>query len=569
MNIQSGRTLTVNGITADFGSETLWDKSGASVDLRPQAFAVLRHLAEHSDRLVTKEELMQSVWPGIAVTDDSLVQCVHEIRRAFLDDGHTILKTVPKRGYRFTAPSEASKDPAAWRPRLSRVYPVIVVAALLIVSGASLWWVGRNPQGAELSVVAKPAVAVLPFRDLSGDEGTGPLAKGLTEDIITDLARFPEFQVIARNSTQPYEGKAADPIAVGKALHVAFVVDGSIQRQGDRVRITAQLADAKTGRSLWSDRWDRPDTDLFAIQTEISEYLANRLGGGGGLIQEAGRIAARRKPPENLNAYELYLLGTERLEQMNRKDVEEAIRLLNRAVEIDPGLARAWVELYHAHTVMVDFGAERDENRRLATEAAARAVRLDPSDPEAHVVFGMSIADQRDFVRAKAEFDTALRLAPNQFEILCFYILYASPFGEPERGIKMVDQAIALNPNFPIWSTRMFAYAYFMAGRYPDVLRMIDRLGSDNYGQWMWVYRSGALAALNRKEEARQSVTKALQAFPKLTIEAHVSEPDYNDVERRRLIDTMRLAGFPACAKPDQLAKIAKPVRLPECTVQP
>ena len=160
-------------------------------------------------------------------------------------------------------------------------------------------------------------------------------------------------------------------------------------------------------------------------------------------------------------------------------------------------------------------------------------------------------------------------LAPNQFEILCFYILYASTFGEPEQGAKMVDQAIALNPNFPMWSTRIFAYAYFMVGRYADALHMIDRLAPDNYGQWIWVYRSGSLASVNRKEEAMQSVTKALQAFPDLTIEAHVSEPDYNDAERKRLIDTMRLAGFPACAKPDQLAEIAKPVRLPECTAQP
>ena len=356
MNIQSGRTLTVNGITADFGSETLRDKSGASVDLRPQAFAVLRHLAEHSDRLVTKEELMQSVWPGIAVTDDSLVQCVHEIRRAFLDDGHTILKTVPKRGYRFTVPSEASMEPAASQPRLGWVYPIIVVAALLIVAGASLWWVARNPQGTEPLVVAKPAVAVLPFRDMSGDEGTGRLATGLTEDIITDLARFPEFQVIARNSTQPYEGKAADPIADRQCASASVL--SSKDRSSARATACASLRSLPTrrpGDHLWSNRWDRPDTDLFAIQTEISEHLANRLGGGDGVIQEAGRIAAHRKPPENLTAYELYLLGTEKLEQINRKDVEEAIRLLNRAVELDPGLARAWVELYHSHTVMIEF----------------------------------------------------------------------------------------------------------------------------------------------------------------------------------------------------------------------
>ena len=149
-----------------------------------------------------------------------------------------------------------------------------------------------------------------------------------------------------------YAGRSISAAEVGKALGVSFVVEGSIQRQADRLRITAQLLDAATGKHLWSDRWDRPHEDLFAIQTEISEQVSNRLGGGDGVIQKAGRIAAHRKSPDNLTAYELYLLGTEKLEQINRADVEEAIKLLKRAVELDPGLARAWVELYHSYIVM-------------------------------------------------------------------------------------------------------------------------------------------------------------------------------------------------------------------------
>ncbi|MGO4839445.1 adenylate/guanylate cyclase domain-containing protein, partial [Rhizobiaceae sp. 2RAB30] len=187
----------------------------------------------------------------------------------------------------------------------------------------------------------------LPFTSYGGDEATIRLASGLTEDIITDLARFPEFQVIASNSTDQYRDKPTSPSEVGMTLNAAFVVEGSIQREADQVRVTAQLVDTGTGKHLWSQRWDRPAKDLFAIQTEISEQLSNRLGGGAGLIQEAGRVSAHRRPPENLGAYELYLLGTERLERVTQADAEEALRLLNRAVELDPGLARAWVELHH------------------------------------------------------------------------------------------------------------------------------------------------------------------------------------------------------------------------------
>ena len=335
------------------------------------------------------------------------------------------------------------------------------------------------------------------------------------------------------------------------------------------MRITAQLVDARSDKNLWSDRWDRPDEDIFAVQAEISEQIANRLGGGAGLVQEAGRIAAHRKPPSNLTAYEFYLLGTEKLEQITRADLEEAIRLLERAVEIDPGFARAWIELVQSHKVLAGFGVEPEKHNRIAADAAARAVRLDPSDAEAHSVLGWTLMEQGDLMGAKAEMDAALSLAPGAAEILTFYGAMASGFGEPDRGADMVDQAIRLNPNYPMWSAAPFSRAYFMAGRYEDALRMIDRLTPDNYWRVTWVMHPSALAAIGRVDEAKTWVQKALVRHPELTIEGWANEPVFNDAERQRFIDTMRLAGFPPCAKPEALAKIERPLRLPECESQP
>jgi TolB-like protein/DNA-binding SARP family transcriptional activator len=437
-------------------------------------------------------------------------------------------------------------------------------AVLLALAGGGAWWFWPDA-----SPSAKPVVAVLPFDNLVDDAASRRLADGLTEDVITDLARFPEFGVIARNSTQIYEGKPVDALAIGAALQVDFVVNGSIQRDGDRVRITAQLVDAKSGKNLWSERWDRADEDFFAVQTEISEQIANRLGGGAGLVQEAGRIAASRKPPGNLTAYELYLLGTQKLEQINRADVEEAIGLLNRAVEIDPGFARAWVELSHSHRTLAGFGVEPEKNSRIAAHVAERAVRLDPSDAEAHAVLGKSLGMKGDLVRAEAEFDIALSLAPGAAEILTFYSAWASTFGKPDRGAETVDQVIRLNPNYPMWNAWPFSHAYFMAGRYEDSLRTMDRLTPDNYLRHTWVMRAGALAAVGRTEEAKSWVGKALERHPDLTVEGWASEPGFNGAERERLIDTMRLAGFPPCAKPEALAEIDEPVRLAECESQP
>lgn len=441
-----------------------------------------------------------------------------------------------------------------------RAWAAAAVPALILVFAGTVWqfWPTATVSG-------KPSVAVLPFDNYGGDAASGRLADGLTEDIITDLAGFPEFQVIARNSTEQYRVRPAVPSEVGQALGAGFVVEGSIQRQSDRVRISAQLIDAKTGKQLWSHRWDRPDKDLFAIQVEISQQISNRLGGGAGLVQEVGRISAHRKPPESLNAYELYLLGTEKLEQVNQPGVEEAVRLLTRAVELDPGLARAWVELSHSHGVLSGFGVEPDKNRALSAEAAERAVRLDPSDAEAHAVYAAILGDRGEVERAKAEFDTALRLAPGQFEVLTFYVDWASIFGEPARAAELADKAISLNPSFPTWSARIFTQAYFMASRNEDALQMLDRLTKENYGRKHWVIRAGALAALGRTEEASVTVTDALRRFPNLSAEGLLNISGFNEVERQRLVETMQLVGFPECAKAEELGKVERPLRLPEC----
>ncbi|MER8954362.1 adenylate/guanylate cyclase domain-containing protein [Mesorhizobium sp. M0833] len=443
-------------------------------------------------------------------------------------------------------------------PRWTRTTAAAIV--VLALAGGGTWWFFQPaPQG------AKPSVAVLPFNNYGGDEATGRLADGLTEDIITDLARFPELEVVARNSTEVYKGKPVDARQVASALHVGFVLEGSIQRQNGRVRVTAQLIDAQTGNHLWSDRWDRPTEDVFAVQSEIAEQVTNRLGGGVGLIQAAGRAAAKRKRPENLNAYDYYLLGTEKIEKITIADEEEAIALLNRAVELDPGLARAWVELYHAHGILAGFGINPESEIKAAADVAERAVRLDPSDAEAHAVFGMSLSQKGDNARAKVELDTALRLAPGSSEILTFYTGYAARFGEPERGAQMVDQVMRLDPNYPMWTSNFFAPAYFMAGRYEDALKMLERMTPNNYDKWKWVVLSSSLAALGRMDEANASVRETLKQYPDLTVESMINEVGLSTKERSRFIETMPLAGFPACAKPEALAKLAKPVRLSEC----
>jgi tetratricopeptide (TPR) repeat protein len=240
--------------------------------------------------------------------------------------------------------------------------------------------------------------------------------------------------------------------------------------------------------------------------------------------------------------------------------------LLTRAVELDPELARAWVELYHAHNLSRGFGLEDVETAiKAGMDAARRAVSLDPGDAEAHSVLAAALAERGEIAPAKASFDTSLRLAPNAFEILARYAGWAAELGEAERGAEMADRAVRLNPNFPTWSAQIFGWIYFVVGRHEDALQMLNRLTPENYGAWGWVARAGALASLGRTAEAEATVRQALERFPDLTIEGYVYAESLNSDTRRHLIETMRLAGFAPCAKPEDIAKLTKPFRLPEC----
>ena len=545
-----------NGVTVDFATEILRDPTGAPVALRPQAFAVLRYMAENPDRLVTKDELMSAIWKDVAVTDDSLVQCIHDIRRALGDEAHAVLRTVQRRGYRLVL-SEPAPAARAWRR--SRVLTAAV--AFLAVVAAGAWWAAApRPPPAVI-----PLVAVLPFDALSDDEPSRLLARGLTEDVITDLARFPEFGVLSRHATEVYADVAVDPRQIRIQLNAGFVIEGSVARLGDRVRITAQMIATDSGSHLWSGRWDRPAADLFAIQSEIAEAISNRLGGGTGLVEQAGRIAAGRKQPGSLGAYETYLLGTESLGRLSQPDVEKAIGLMKRAVELDPGFARAWLELYHAYDVLGQFNVTPEANQALAEAAAKRALALDPGDAEAHVVEAMSLSRRGDHARAKVEFDEALRLAPNAAEILTFYAAFASNFGEAARGAEMADRARLLDPHFPIWKAKFYSYTYFVAERYDDALAMIDRLTPETYSPRTWSMRASALAALDRRDEAEIAVAGALGAWPGYAIETVLNFPGPGPEALRLFVETMRNAGFPPCASPEFLATIRDPIRLPEC----
>ncbi|QIG46294.1 adenylate/guanylate cyclase domain-containing protein [Nordella sp. HKS 07] len=451
------------------------------------------------------------------------------------------------------------KRPAASRrPAIGVIATIILIA--IVIAGWRLWSSSHRPAS------ATPSIAVLPFDNLAGDDANGRIAEGITEDVITELARFRDFDVIARNSTEVYKNKPVDVRQIGKDLNVNYVLEGSFQRQGDQVRITAQLIEAASGHHVFSERFDRPVEDFFAVQAEVAGRVANEIGGWSGVINEAELLAAKRKQPVDLDAYSLFLLGDEARRGLSEESMRRAVDLLKRAIATDPTLGRAHTSLAWAYTRLMLFQTDMGPTIQLALEEARRAIELDPLDARAHTALGYVTAMRGDLRQGEVEYGEALRLNPNSFDVLLSYSCWASAFGKAQEGAEAVDRAIRLNPKYPTYGVDCFRYALFMVGRHEDALRAQSRLPEDKWNPDGFAMTAGSLAALGRLDEAREIMARGVAKFPSiLSIEKFAFNRGWTAHESAIIVDLMRKAGFPACAADKEFIENPKAVRLPEC----
>jgi TolB-like protein/class 3 adenylate cyclase len=501
---------------------------------------------------------------GICLSEDAYRQVKSRLELQYAELGPQNLKNIaePVRAYRIRLDRKAASPSSLPLLRADRriLWPA---AGALILTLAAVAWLFVSHRTAP-GLAGKASLAVLPFDNLAGDEATGRLADGLTEDIITDLSRYRTMDVIARNSTATYRGKAVDVREVGKQLNVRYVLEGSVQRDSNQIRVTAQLIDVNTDTHLWSERWDRPSKDFFAVQSDIASQLGSRLGEAG-VIDKAQREVAQRSRPNNFSAFELYLLGRSEAVSMTPEGNKKAIELFEKAITIDPRLARAWADLAYTRQNSTNYGADQAIVGPKALTEAKRAAEIDPLDAGAHSTLAFILAMQGALQASEAEFDIALRLNPGDSDILAAYAGFASAFGREEDGAEAADHAIRLNPNYEVWQGFGFSFAYFSAGRYDDALRIVERLPKDKYLAYSWVTRAASYAALGRDAEAKAAATDTLAHHPELTIEGFTGTPDWSEGDRKRLVGPMRNAGFPVCAKPETLAKNPQLVRLSEC----
>jgi TolB-like protein/class 3 adenylate cyclase/tetratricopeptide (TPR) repeat protein len=468
--------------------------------------------------------------------------------------------------------------PGLGRRRLAAIAATVVLVLAAGAAGAwyALWRPSSEPPATvvaeaeakpALPLPDKPSIAVLPFENLSGDPRQERLAGGLTEDVITDLSRFRELFVIARNSTEVYEGKPVDVRQVARELGVQYVLEGSLQTDGEQVRITAQLINGTTGNHVWAERYDRPLDDVFVVQDEVTKKIAGTLAPSmGGVLTRAGREGARRKPPESLQAYENYLLGMEHKHRFTQEDNQKAHEFLNKAIERDPGFARAYVGLAWAHSVALDNGwASRRDSLDNMLKATRTAIALDPSDSQAHVALGVYYSYFGDAEHGLAELEKGVRLNPNDADGLMIAAGNMTWLGAPQRAAELAEQAVRINPSYPDWYNMHLMLAYFYTSQYEQALTVTQ--SNLNLNVFDYVYRPLIYAQLGRKAEIATALSELAKRDPDYSAERMLSNTGAyaRDVELNRFLNSHRKAGLAICASEAQLARYLDMLRMPQC----
>jgi TolB-like protein len=492
-------------------------RAGLPLQLRPKSFDVLAYLSRNRGRLISKTELIDRVWGQIAVTENSLVQCIKDIREVLDGDSQFEIRTVPKRGYLFEG---------------------VLAEAAVRMSEATAVPFPALPD--------RPSIAVLPFDNLSEEPDQEHFADGVTEDLITGLSRIKWLFVIARNSTFIYKHRSADFSAIGRELGVRYLLRGSIRRAAKRFRISAQLIEAQNGLHHWAEQYDRELGDIFDIQNEIAR---NVVGAIEPFVLAAEGVRASTRSARDLGAWEQVARALTHVWRLNSDDNRAAIEALQRTVDAYPDYEPArsllgFCLVFAAHNGWIDPGSGLQRGR----EHTLRAIELDHRTAWGQIALGYLRMMEKRAGESITAFEAAVRLNPSSAVAHC-YLSHGLAFcGSDREAIEHAETAIRLSPMDP--ETAMFyggiAVSHYTAGRYDRALHYSDELLRLRPGfQGAQRLRCAALAQLGRIDEARQYLEQTVRiGQPQLTLQWIREGVPYQTPETmERFCDGMRKAG--------------------------
>ncbi len=505
-------------------------RRGDVVRLEPQAFDLLEYLIRNRARVVSREDLIASVWAGRLVSDSAMTTRINAARCAVDDNGKAqrLIKTVPRKGVRF--------------------------AGTVLEEETSVAEAGSQQPTRYLALPDKPSIAVLAFANMSEEPGQEYFSDGVTEDIITELSRFSELFVIARNSSFRFKGGSTDIRQVGRELGVRYVLGGSIRRAGDRIRIGAQLIDAVTGAQRWGDRYDRELKDVFAVQDEVSRTIVSIL------MVHINKAEAERtslKPPATWQAYDFLMRASAVWSARNAADLHESRRLLyesrrllDRSISLDPNYARAYAMLSQTYLVAWTQPLDEDHLNPAALERAHRlattSLQLGPDLSLAHAQLGAVLTFEGQHEQAIAKFEKAVALNPNSADWWFGMALLRA--GEPARAITIIETHMRCDPFCSPFALGQLGLAHYTMKEYskalPPLRELALRVPNMRQGH---VWLAANLAQLGRRDEAHAETAEILRIDPKYTIEGTQRQlaqfKRAEDVEH--FLDGLRKAGLP------------------------
>ncbi|MBI2736104.1 MAG: winged helix-turn-helix domain-containing protein [Rhodospirillales bacterium] len=500
-----------------------------AVAVEPQVLDLLICLVENRNRVVTKDDLIASVWGGRIVSDATLTSRIYAARKAVGDSGQgqRLIRTVSRKGLRFIGDVRTQPQPAEPRP---------------VADTDDL----RRSLQPVLPLPERPAIAVLPFDNMSGESQQEYFSDGISEDIITALSKLRWFFVAARNSSFIYKGKAVNIKQVGQELGVNYVVEGSVRKLGDRVRITAQLNDVTTGSHIWAERYDRNLADVFAVQDEITEAIVAAVEPQ---IYAAENFRARRKPPDRLDAWELVMRALSHYWRVTRQDNLIAQELLEKAVAIDPNYGQALGLLATSHTFSVHMGwADKAIVAPIAERVALAAIKADAEDPWAHHALGCTHLFARRFDDAVAEFELALRLNPNFSLAQCYFCVSLAYSGRWQEAEEAAARALRFSPRDPLSALYHGAasYAQFVGRNYDNAMqaaRESIRLRGDFAGAHRVLVAAAGMAGQTAVAAAALQELRRVQ--PDVSLEwIATAMPIRLDADREHYLEGFRRAGL-------------------------
>jgi TolB-like protein len=506
---KSNGSLSIGSYRFDMSRKELRTADEVLVPLRAQSSEILAVLGQNPNQVVAKDELIERVWEGTFVTDDSLVQCIVDIRRALGKSAHEIIETFPKQGYRLN------------------VVPL-----------------NEN----DFDAPARPAIAVLPFDNLSGDPDQEYFADGMTEDIITGLSRFHSLFVIARNSTFVYKDKSTDVRVVARDLGVRYVLEGSVRRAGERIRITGQLVDAVSGNHLWAERYDRQLDDIFAIQDEITKTIIAAIAPE---IDYTERERAQRKPPSSLGVWGLYQRGLTSHQSAMGEECKSVIEQFDKVCELDSTFAPAFAMAASSRVRYVLLFDPDDPADLLiqAQEKALMGITLDPRDATCLWAFGRVQTMLGQYDVAISSIEDAVSLNPNDSLAHYYLAIALGSAGRLEEAISKIDFALRLNPQ-DIAGGGFLVYRSFVLfdlERYEEAVECARRANRSQYSiSVSFEIVTAALIKLGRQEEAAVALGDLLNHTSGTTLSGLQRRPWIGRPEaKERFLGALREAGLP------------------------